>query len=95
MSERHRTIAGLTLKGGSGDWTTLDGRYTISLQEGYTECDCAVRDEFGNCQHPDGMRTYMSWGIWDNQADDWWGGSGPSTYETLTEAAQDLAKAQS
>lgn len=92
----HKTVANVMLRGGPGDWTTLNGRLNIRIEEILTECDCRVLDANGRCprhyddQYQMNVRIVKEWGVWDTETDDWWLGGGDHMFRTLTLACQSI-----
>lgn len=41
-------------------------RFTVEPADGWTECDCP--DSL--CTHPEQMRNYVAWTVWDNERQD-------------------------
>lgn len=42
------------------------GPFSVEPSEGWTECECPPQ----LCRHSGGMRPYLSWIVWDAEADE-------------------------
>lgn len=57
----------------SSETATIRRRFTVEPTDGMTDCECPE----SLCTHPDGVRLYRAWTVWDNERDDHAEGTAP------------------